>query len=300
MMTEATRGEQLERLVCTYLDAARRRERPARHLAQRRDWVATLRLYLEATALLMRAKLASVGDPRPLDEMSARGLLDEVLALSRREGGAAPAELERLRPLLTAPEWDALDRLPEAEAEQASDDLATALRSLASSIPIVRQAEQRRERRLFALGAALLGLAALGALLWSLTRPSNLALKRPVSATPAGFATEPAEAVNGVRFGELGYHSGDESPWLQVDLEAERSVERVEIYGRGDCCFDQSIPLLVEGSSDGKSYVTLGRLSEAFRPFRPSVLALQGARTRYIRLRPARRAYLVIAELEVY
>src|SRR6185295_706171 len=226
--------------------------------------------------------------------------LDGVLELARREGAPGPAELERLRPLLTAPEWDALDRLREAEAEQASDDLAAALRSLASTIPSVRQAEQRRERRLFALGTALLGLAALGVVLWSFTRPSNLALKRPVSATPAGFATEPAEAVNGVRFGELGYHSADDSPWLQVDLEAERSVQRVAIYGRGDCCFDQSIPLLVEGSSDGTSYVTLGRLSEAFRPFRPWVLALQGARARSIRLRPERRAYLVIAELEVY
>jgi hypothetical protein len=297
---EAAPQPQPEPLLRVYLDAARRRERPARHLAQRRDWVAALRLYLEAAVLLLRAQLVAAGDARSRNELPPCDLLDALLERSRREGMALPAELERLRPLLSAPEWDALDRLSEPEAERASDELAVALRFLAGTIPVVRQAEQRRERRLFAIGASLLALGALGALLWSVTRPSNLALNHPVTATPAGFATEPAEAVNGVRFGELGYHSADNSPWLQVDLEAKRTIQRVQIYGRGDCCFDQSIPLLVEGSSDGKSYVTLGELTEAFRPFRPWVLALQGASARYIRLRPARRAYLVIAELEVY
>lgn len=297
---EAAPEQPREPMVRRYLDAAQRRERPARHLAGRRDWVAALHLYLEAAALLMRAKLASVGDRRPLDELLPCDLLDALLELSSGEGWTAPPELGRLRPLLSAQQWDALDRLNEADAERASDDLGAALRFLAGTIPTVRQAERRRELRLFALGTALLGLGALGALIGSLTRPTNLALKRPVKATAAGFETQAEEAVNGVRFGEIGFHSNDSQAWLQVDLGAERTLQRVEIYGRGDCCFEQSIPLLVEGSSDEKSYVALGQLNEPFRPFRPWVLPLHGASARYIRLRPLRRSFLVIAEVEVY
>lgn len=297
---EAAPEPRLEVLVQDYVEGAGRRERPARHLAQRRDWVAALRLYLEAAVLLMRANLAAVGDRRRLDEMLPCDLLDALLQLSARERWLAPPELARLRPLLAAAEWNALDQLQEPEAEHASDELATALRFLSGQIPAVRRAERRRELRKLAAGSALLSLTILGALLWSLTRPSNLALRRPVSATAAGFQTEAAEAVDGVRFGEVGFHSQTDAAWLQVDLEAERPIHRVEIYGRADCCFDQSIPLIIEGSRDGASYFTLGRLDQPFRPFRPSVLPVKATRLRYLRLRPQGRAFLVVAEVEVY
>ncbi|MEY4545603.1 MAG: type domain [Pseudomonadota bacterium] len=297
---EATPDLSLDALVHAYVEGARRRERPARHLAQRRDWVAALRLYLEAAVLLMRANLAVTGERGSLEELPPCELLDELLQLSARERWLAPPELARLRPLLSAVEWDALDGLQEAQAEHASDELETALRFLASQIPAVRHAERRRELRKFAAGAVLLSLTILGVLFWSLTRPRNLALKRPVSATPAGFQTEAAEAVNGARFGELGFHSANASAWLQVDLEAERSIHRVAIYGRGDCCFEQSIPLLVEGSLDGASYFGLGRFDQPFQPFRPSVLALQATNIRYLRLRPQRSNFLVVTEVEVY
>jgi hypothetical protein len=297
---EAAPDLSLDALVHAYVEGARRRDRPARHLAQRRDWVAALRLYLEAAVLLMRANLAVAGEHDSIDELSPCELLDALLQLSARERWLAPPELARLRPLLSAVEWNALDGLREAEAEHVSDELATALRFLANQLPAVRHAERRRELRKLAAGFALLSLTILGALSWSLTRPPNLALKRPVSATPAGFQTEAEEAVNGARFGELGFHSGDASAWLQVDLEAERTIHRVEIYGRADCCFDQSIPLLVEGSLDGASYIGLGRFDEPFRPFRPSVLAVQATRLRDLRLRPQRSAFLVVTEMEVY
>jgi hypothetical protein len=148
---------------------------------------------------------------------------------------------------------------------------------------------------------ALLCAAAMAALIWSLTRPTNVALGRPVTSAAPGFETRADEAVNGVRFGEVGYHSvSDESPWLQVDLEAERIVHRIQIYGRGDCCFGQSIPMVLEGSIDGSSYFELGLRDQPFRPFRPWVVAPTAASVRYVRVRTSRRAYLVITELEVY
>lgn len=297
---EAESQLHLQGLARAYFDGARLRERSARHLAQRRDWVAALRIYSEATELLLRAHLAAGGDQRQLHELLPGPLLDALLELARRQRWAVPAELERLRGLLSRSEWDALDRMDELEAERASDDFATAVRFLVYRFPEVQHAERRSELRWFAAGAGLLALSALGVLLWSLTRPLNLALQRPVSATPAGFATQSQEAVNGARFGEIGYHSQSDAAWLQIDLEAERSVRRVEIYGRGDCCFDQSLPLIIEGSSDGAAYHALGRLSDPFRPFRPSVLTLEPTNLRYLRLRTPKRVYLMVAEVEVY
>lgn len=287
-------------LVRAYVAGAQRRESSARHLARRRDWVAALRLSSEAALLLLRAQLLASGDERAQSELLPAELLDAVLELSGRERWQAPPELARLRRVLVASEWDALDRLDEPAAERTRDDFATAVRFLLGNFAEIREAERRRELRWFVAGAALLAATALGALLWSLTRPPNLALKRPVAAAPAGFATQAAEAVNGIRFGEIGYHSQGDSPWLQVDLEAERTVRRVDIYGRGDCCFDASIPLLVEGSRDGSSYDVLGRINEPLAPFRPAVLRIEPRNLRYLRLRSPKRSSLMLAEVEVY
>lgn len=285
--------------VRAYIDAARVRERSARRLSGRREWVGALVLYSQAIALLARAHLLAGGAPQPLSEQPAQ-LLGTLLELARREGWLIPIELERLHPLLCAAEWDALDRLDELAAERASDDLAVALRFLLGKFPELERAERQRELRWFAAGSALLVLSGLGVLLWSLTRPPNLALKRPVSASPAGYATAADEAVNGVRFGEIGYHSQAGPAWLQVDLEVEREVRRVELYGRGDCCLDKSLPLVIEGSSDGQSYDVLAKWNEPFELFRPAVLRLEPTRLRYLRLRTLRKAFLMIAEVEVY
>lgn len=305
MTANPAEAAQSPALVRAYVAGAERRERSARHLAQRRDWVAALRLYSEAAALLLRAVLlrsqpVTGDDARALEQRSPAVLLEAVLELARRERWHPPAELERLRSVLGASEWDALDRLGDADAQRASDDFGAALRFLLGRFAELREAERRRELRWLVAGSALLGVTALAALLWSVTRPPNLALRRPVSAAPAGFQTEAAEAVNGIRFGEIGYHSVGGSPWLQVDLEAERAVRRVEVYGRGDCCFDGSIPLVVEGSRDGSTYDVLGRFSEPFQPFRPAVLRLEPRSIRYLRLRSPKRSSLMLAEVEVY
>jgi F5/8 type C domain-containing protein len=294
-------GPPLDARALVYVEAARRRQKSARQLARRRDWVASLRLHVEAASLLMRAKLASGGDRRPLDELLPIELLEALLEHLRAEGLTAPQELERLRSLLSAREWDVLDRLSDGDGERAADDLTLVTCFLERAIPTIVQTERRRELRIFRAGMALLASAVLVAALWSLSRPRNLALHRAVSSTPAGWNTSADEAVNGVRYGELGYHSkNSESPWLQVDLAAEHEIHRIQVYGRGDCCFGQSIPLAVEGSIDGRSYVPLGRRDQPFQPFHPWVLTPTGISARYVRVRPLHAAYLAVAELEVY
>jgi hypothetical protein len=44
----------------------------------------------------------------------------------------------------------------------------------------------------------------------------------------------------------------------------------------------------------------LGRITDPFQPFRPSVLKLAPASVRYLRLRSPKRSHLMIAEVEVY
>jgi hypothetical protein len=77
-------------------------------------------------------------------------------------------------------------------------------------------------------------------------------------------------------------------------------LERVEAYGRADCCFDQSVPLAFEVSLDGKKYRRISERTELFTQSNPWVIPGQGEIARFVRFRTLRKTYLVLAEVEVY
>ena len=70
--------------------------------------------------------------------------------------------------------------------------------------------------------------------------------------------------------------------------------------GRGDCCFDQSIPLAIEVSDDGVTYREMARRTSPFSQKEPWVVALPRVAARFVRLRTLRHSVLVVSELEVY
>jgi F5/8 type C domain len=133
--------------------------------------------------------------------------------------------------------------------------------------------------------------------------PPNLALKAVVSASSAGFRTSAQGAADGYRYGQLGFHSREQvSPWLAFDLGGSHVINRVDTYGRGDCCFDMSIPLGLEASDDGVTYRLIATRKTPFSQVKPWIVRPKGLTARYLRLRGLRegRSLLVLSEVEVY
>jgi hypothetical protein len=268
-----------ESLVRARVHAARLRLKPAQRLLERGETVAALVLYRDAGRLLWT----------------------RVHELLEHEPGAVPPEAGRQAELLTSSDPELVDRLTPAAALSATQDLDRVVKWAIELLdrPTDQQRKVQRRIRFSALGAAAsLAIVAGGA--W-LQGPPNLALGRPAVASSVAWATTPAGAVDGVRYGWLGFHSaGPGSEWWSVDLGQAYALERVAVYGRADCCFDQSVPLGFEVSLDGKKYRRIAARTAAFSQSDPWLIAGQGAVARFVRFRTLRKTQLVLGEVEVY
>jgi hypothetical protein len=117
----------------------------------------------------------------------------------------------------------------------------------------------------------------------------------------ASYGTTAAGATDGDRSTSYGFHSVEnDAPWLSIDLGQRILIDRVKVFGRSDCCFDQSIPIVLEISDDGVNYREVATRTENFSDYSPWVVPCQGAAARYVKLRVQRRTYLVVNEVEVY
>jgi hypothetical protein len=161
-------------------------------------------------------------------------------------------------------------------------------------------------RRALASGWVAPALAAgallLGVLAWLCWPQQNLARGARVSASSSDFDTNAMGAIDGFRYGQLGFHSGvQRSPWLALDLGGPRVIARVQAYGRGDCCFDQSVPLALEVSDDGVDYRALTTREKPFTQYEPWIFRPSAELVaRFVRLRSKGKQPLVLSEVEVY
>jgi hypothetical protein len=149
----------------------------------------------------------------------------------------------------------------------------------------------------------LLGLALVLVLVVAVSiarTPANVALHKPVNATAAAYDTTAAGAVDG-ELGRFGYHSQEnDSPFLTVDLQKPTKITKVSVFGRGDCCFDQSVPLDLEISDDGSSFRSIGQRTTGFSSSSPWVVEVSPVVTRYVSVRAKHHGVLVLGEVEVY
>jgi hypothetical protein len=132
--------------------------------------------------------------------------------------------------------------------------------------------------------------------------PQNVALHKLAVSDGALFDTKPAGAVNGRIYEKFGFHSeARDSPWLIVDLGRVYAIDGVRVYGRHDCCFDESVPMAVELSSDAATFNELAMRTEPFDQIDPwYIRPEQPAKARFVRVRSLKKTFLVLAELEVY
>ena len=95
------------------------------------------------------------------------------------------------------------------------------------------------------------------------------------------------------------FHTQPESnPWLEFDLGSMKTISRVLIENRTDCCQERAVPLILETSNDRRTWTEAARQTDQFttweKKFRP---ALHG---RYVRARVPRLSALHLAQFEIH
>jgi hypothetical protein len=159
----------------------------------------------------------------------------------------------------------------------------------------------RRERwRRCAATLALLAMP-LCVLAWRLwPEPVNLARGKAVSGVAAAYDSSLAGVTDGIVMGSIGFHSAStRKPWLTIDLGRVVQVKSLTIYGRGDCCFEQSLPLVLQLAGDDGSFVTVAERDERFTAYAPWTVRV-GHRARFVKLVAPEKDLLVVSEVEVF
>jgi hypothetical protein len=77
-------------------------------------------------------------------------------------------------------------------------------------------------------------------------------------------------------------------------------ISDAEVFGRSDCCLDQSVPLAFELSDDGVTYRTLATKTDSFQSLRPWVVKPLAVPARFVRLRMLRAGQLALAEVVIF
>ena len=116
-----------------------------------------------------------------------------------------------------------------------------------------------------------------------------------------------AGAVDGVKDGKWGFHTGDdEKPWWQVDLQKKVALDHLLIYNRCDdvpaAARARRVQVLL--SDDGRQWKQVyqhdGRVFFGQSDGKPLRVLLAGAQARFVRLQLPSRGYLHFDEVEVY
>jgi len=85
----------------------------------------------------------------------------------------------------------------------------------------------------------------------------------------------------------LMFHTDDQdNPWVEVDLGSVKTIRRIEVNNRTDCCSDRAIPAVVEVSVDRTKWTQVGRREDEFRSW---AIKFQPRSARYVKVSVPRR-----------
>jgi len=282
-----------------YHAAGMRRLRVAQDLRGPEEVQTSLSLYRQATLFLAQAAILARDEHADVAGLTVASALEA--ATDGLPAEQAPMDLAAAVVVLSSEDPLFFDRMTPAYAGERAEMLERVDEWLAGQVDARTPAQLRTARvvRLASAGAVLVGL-----LVWAVVRitaPTNIAKGKPAVASSIMFASSADAVVDGVKEDKYGLHTTIEpNASFTVDLGAEYALTRVKVFGRGDGWFEQSVPLNLEGSKDGVTYVGLAVRAEPFSQADPWVVAPAGAVVRHLRLRTEKSAYLVLSEVEVF
>jgi hypothetical protein len=158
-----------------------------------------------------------------------------------------------------------------------------------------------RRLRFAAVGSLLVALGFM-AVQWAGAHVSagerNLARDKPVTAS-SYYRDEPyspTRLVDGNRR-TVGFHTEwQDNPTVTIDLLDLGTVRRVVVYNRNEYR-ERAVPLIIETSSDGKTYQQFARRDDTFAEWEAKAGPV---RARYVRLRVPNHTCFHLNEVEVY
>ena len=212
----------------------------------------------------------------------------------------ASERIEPLRALLRAGSFVYFAELPRAERVSACLELQELAQLLCERLDARAHALRARYlERSFRLGLlALLVLAGVvGAL--CLRDAHELAAGKPWTVSSSlGGAGCVSPAQHCAQSPSFFFHTTEEAnPWVEFDLGATKSISRVRIENRQDCCSDRAVPLTVEVSTDHKNWKTVARQAEDFTSWSVSFGSVEG---RWVRLSTHKHTFLHLAEVRIW
>jgi hypothetical protein len=280
-MTEAT----------LYWAAATCRVRAAEHLRTMEMHSSALLLLREASLLAAKAHWAARFGAASQPPDDAATILEQCTATPRRL-----LETLSLEPINA-------ENLPKAELLQRVAELETDVGQLLKELGPRAPDPRTQKRKLWLIGTIAAVVLAVSCLGYAHLFPTNIALYKRITANGvASFGTTtPYGIVDGRTHGALGYHS-DEGPdrSVTIDLGRVHWISGGEVWGRHDCCFDQSIPLLLEVSDDDRTYRTVLTRSEPFKAHFPWEFRLKAVEARFVRLRVPKHGVLALNEVRLF
>lgn len=289
------------RVVLEWYEAARTRSEAANRLFDVAMHGPTVQLYRESVVMLARANLAAESSESAELGLSEAELLARFAdALAAKNEGLA-ARLRSCMGELEGSEGLALDRAPQRELAGRAEALFVLSRELFEFVePLTQRARD------VAVYVQLGSMVLTAALLWFALaqfalQPTNYAKHRATTASSVAYDTTPDGIVDGKEYGAFGFHSAPEpSPWIRIDLGRRYAIDSVKVFGRHDCCYDQSVPLSLEFSDDDQEYSEVAVKQNRFDQVDPWVISAKRRVARYVRLRTLRESVLVLSEVEVF
>ncbi len=96
---------------------------------------------------------------------------------------------------------------------------------------------------------------------------------------------------------DLVVHTDEQpDPWVLVDLLATRTIGRVVIVNRADCCSDRGLPLTLEVALDDRRFVPIATRTD---PFVTWEAAFPSQKARYVRLRAKGVTIINLREIQI-
>lgn len=243
----------------------------------------------DAIAGLMRTS-------RLADRLARRGHWQDALALLEAAAKRLPGPEQPL-------EIDA-SLSPEPRFARTREQFAHRARAALAGTLEEPLATWRRIWRRGAMVLALLAVALMAPTVWHALRDRDLtagATWRASSAwqNPQSGTLTKRRILDSLP--HLFFHTGEQSePYLDVDLGGVRSIERVVVVNRHDCCYERANGLELLLSIDGHSFSSVAA-RDLRSVFRRWDVALAQKPARYVRLKlPGDKRILHLADVRVY
>jgi hypothetical protein len=270
------------------LEVARRVEEPADALPPGAHPAVSLALYRDAIYWALAARQAGGGAP-PSD---LRAVWDSSGPQTLAAGAPDNQTVDALRRTLVD------DYDPRGLAVKAAD--AARARAFAEALLWDAEAPRRRvhwvhAQRWLRLGAIALGVLLVVAGIRSLVRGTDLAAGKPfrISKDWPGWA----ECVKSEDCEQLMFCTDlGNDPWVEIDLGAPKTIQRIDVANRDKCCQDRAVPLIVEISTDQKTWTQVARKDEEFSRW---TVRFKPRTARWVRLKVLKQTMLHLKSVAV-